>query len=69
MKHLFYQALYFTTDVNQQIPEQLYVAVAQVMTYVYNLNAVDKISSTPKAFPQVPPELTFDSTLEMFQIN
>ena len=56
------RALYFTTDVNQQIPEQLYVAVAQVIAYVYNLNAVDKISSTPeKPFPQVPPELTFDS--------
>jgi flagellar biosynthetic protein FlhB len=56
------RALYFTTDINQQIPEQLYVAVAQVIAYVYNLNAVDKISSTPeKPFPQVPPELTFDS--------
>ena len=55
------RALYFTTDINQ-IPEQLYVAVAQVIAYVYNLNAVDKFSSTPeKPFPQVPPELSFDS--------
>ena len=33
------RALYFTTDINSQIPEQLYKVVAEVIAYVFNLNA------------------------------
>lgn len=31
------RALFWTTDVGAEIPEQLYLAVAQVLTYVFNL--------------------------------
>jgi flagellar biosynthetic protein FlhB len=34
------RALYWTTDIGQEIPSQLYLAVAQVLTYVYRLRAV-----------------------------
>jgi flagellar biosynthetic protein FlhB len=33
------RALYWTTDVGKEIPAQLYLAVAQVLTYVYRLKA------------------------------
>jgi len=33
------RALYWTTDVGKEIPEQLYLAVAQVLTYVFRLKA------------------------------
>ncbi len=37
---LLARALYWTTDLNQEIPSQLYLAVAQVLTYVYRLKVV-----------------------------
>ena len=37
---LLARALYWTTDINQEIPAQLYLAVAQVLTYVYRLKTV-----------------------------
>jgi flagellar biosynthetic protein FlhB len=37
---LLARALYWTTDLNQEIPSQLYLAVAQVLTYVYRLKDV-----------------------------
>lgn len=36
---LLARALYWTTNINQEIPGPLYVAVAQVLTYVYRLKA------------------------------
>ena len=45
------RALYFTTEINQSIPEELYLAVAQIIAYVYNLNSVNKAgmqNSKPK---------------------
>ena len=36
---LLARALYWTTDVGDQIPSQLYLAVAQVLTYVFRLRA------------------------------
>lgn len=33
------RALYFTTDLEQQVPEELYHAVAQVIAYVFSLEA------------------------------
>lgn len=33
------RALYWTTDIGQEIPHQLYLAVAQVLTYVFRLKA------------------------------
>jgi flagellar biosynthetic protein FlhB len=37
---LLARALYWTTDLRQEIPAQLYLAVAQVLTYVYRLKLV-----------------------------
>jgi flagellar biosynthetic protein FlhB len=36
---LLARALYWTTNLGQEIPAQLYLAVAQVLTYVYRLKA------------------------------
>jgi flagellar biosynthetic protein FlhB len=36
---LLARALYWTTEVGQEIPSQLYLAVAQVLTYIYRLKA------------------------------
>jgi flagellar biosynthetic protein FlhB len=36
---LLARALYWTTNIGQEIPSQLYLAVAQVLTYVYRLKA------------------------------
>lgn len=50
------RALYHSTDIGQEIPEGLYVAVAQVLAYVYQLKAVQKNGgekpSQPK--PEIP---------------
>ncbi|MEO8224029.1 MAG: flagellar biosynthesis protein FlhB [Gammaproteobacteria bacterium] len=37
---LLARALYWTTDLGQEVPSQLYLAVAQVLTYVYRLKMV-----------------------------
>lgn len=36
------RALYHTTEVGEQIPEQLFTAVAQVLAYVYQLKRFEK---------------------------
>jgi flagellar biosynthetic protein FlhB len=36
------RALYFSTDLNQEIPRNLFLAVAQVMAYVFQLRQVPK---------------------------
>jgi flagellar biosynthetic protein FlhB len=36
---LLARALYWSTNLNQEVPGQLYLAVAQVLTYVYRLKA------------------------------
>ena len=50
---LLARAIFHTTKINQQVPEGLYVAVAQVLAYVYQLKASkrDRNISTP-----TPPE-------------
>ncbi len=56
------RALYFTTEVERPVPEALYHAVAQVIAYVYGLEASqpgrDQIQK-PK--PQVPADMQFDA--------
>lgn len=46
------RALYFTTEVEQQVPEDLYHAVAQVIAYVFSLEAASPMNS-PRSKPQV----------------
>jgi flagellar biosynthetic protein FlhB len=55
----FTRALYFTSDVGKEISPRLYVAVAQVLTYVYQLTGrvVPSTKSGPrKASANVPPK-------------
>jgi flagellar biosynthesis protein FlhB len=56
------RALYYTTELDQPIPEDLYVAVAQVIAYVYNLSSVrpgDEVATKPA--PKVPPNMRYDA--------
>ncbi len=50
---LLARALYWTTNLNQEIPGPLYVAVAQVLTYVYRLKAAVQTGSTLPERPDV----------------
>ncbi len=55
------RALYFSTDLNQEIPRNLFLAVAQVMAYVFQLRQVKKHGGArpkpPRDLP-VPDEYT-----------
>jgi flagellar biosynthetic protein FlhB len=59
------RALFFSTDLNQEIPEKLFVAVAQVLAYIYQLrNAVLNRTTlpTPPALPPVTDEYELKGT-------
>ena len=48
------RALYASTDLNQEIPAGLYIAVANILSYVYQLNALgagDEIPEEPTDLP------------------
>jgi flagellar biosynthetic protein FlhB len=55
------RALYYTTDLEKTIPEDLYVPVAQVIAYVFSLGSV-RPGVAPMAWPQpkVPEGMRFD---------
>ena len=62
---LLARALYFTTEINEEIPEGLYVAVAQILAYVYQLNAVTPGVPRPlQPSPEVPDDFRFDESGE-----
>ena len=62
---LLARALYFTTEINEEIPEGLYVAVAQILAYVYQLNAVTPGVPRPmQPNPEVPDDFRFDESGE-----
>ena len=54
------RAIYFTTEVERQVPEDLYHAVAQVIAYVFSLEAASPLNP-PRPRPQVtvPPRMLF----------
>lgn len=55
------RAIYYTTELNDEIPEPLYLAVAQVLSYVFALN--DEIynkSDLATPNPEVPSEYQYD---------
>ena len=56
------RALYFTTDLERPVPEDLYYAVAQVIAYIFNLASV-RPGAPPVQRPQpkVPPNMQFDT--------
>jgi flagellar biosynthetic protein FlhB len=55
------RAIYYSTEPDQEIPSKLFMAVAQVLAYVYQLKAYKKgKASRPKALKKnlpIPPEL------------
>ncbi|MGB0188051.1 MAG: flagellar biosynthesis protein FlhB [Aequoribacter sp.] len=56
------RALFFTTEINESVPESLYYAVAQVIAYIFNLNSVNAdglVHAAPTV--DVPEDLKFDS--------
>lgn len=56
------RALYFTTKEDQPIPEALYLAVAQVIAYVFSINEIRPGTEPPiKPTPKVPRSLMFNS--------
>ena len=54
------RAIYFTTQVNQQIPAPLYAAVAHVLTYILQLKAY---KSGMRAKPQLPDNLPIPESM------
>lgn len=61
---LLTRAVYFTTDLEEEIPAGLYMAVAQLLAYIYQLRARPVSASRSFNFDQrveVPPDLRFDA--------
>lgn len=57
------RALYFTTELDQAIPETLYFAVAQVIAYVFSLvNVRPGVAPMLRPRPKIPPSMQFDPT-------
>ena len=55
------RAIYFTTDIQQSVPEALYYAVAQVIAYVFGLNSLNSGKGVPqKPSPKVPEDMRYD---------
>ena len=54
------RALYFTTEINQSVPEALYHAVAQVIAYVFSPNG-QPVQSPTKPDPQVPAGMRYNA--------
>jgi flagellar biosynthetic protein FlhB len=55
------RAIYFTTELGHYIPQALFLAVAQVIAYVFGLEiAKEEGTSLRKPKPKVPKELWFD---------
>jgi len=56
------RALYFKTEVDHPVPESLYLAVAQVIAYVFSLADVRPgVAPMPKPQPKVPASMQFDA--------
>ena len=66
--HIFEQpqlarALFFTTEINQDIPRLLFEAVAEVIAYVFQLNEFNKNGrSMKKPSLKIPSEMSFDES-------
>jgi flagellar biosynthetic protein FlhB len=57
------RALYYNAEIGQEIPAGLYIAVAQLLAYVYQLRAVSTSDRKPPVLPQefpIPPDLRRD---------
>jgi len=49
------RALFRAVDLNEEVPARLYVAVAQVLTYVYQLKAAKRTGAEPPTPPSIDP--------------
>jgi flagellar biosynthetic protein FlhB len=49
------RALFRSVDLNREVPANLYVAVAQVLTYVYQLRAAQRAGGVPPTPPTIDP--------------
>ena len=60
------RALYFSTKLNKEIPRGLYVAVAQVLAYVFQLRDKKRYDHKPDILQNVPipPELVREAEEE-----
>ncbi len=51
------RAIYFSTEIGYEIPRGLYVAVAQVLAYIYQLknrNRIDDLEPSPEELFDLP---------------
>lgn len=56
------RSLYYTTDLEQAVPEPLYVPVAQVIAYVFSLASVKPgVAPMAKPVPTVPTDMRYDA--------
>ena len=56
------RALYFTTEIEHPVPEDLYYAVAQVIAYVFNLASITPgAAPVQRPKPTVPESMQFDT--------
>lgn len=59
------RAIYHTTEIDDEVPEALFAAIAQVLAYIYQLEQFRKgRSGRPKALPndlQIPDDFKYDS--------
>jgi flagellar biosynthetic protein FlhB len=54
------RAIYYTTEVENQVPEDLYHAVAQVIAYVFSLEGASPMNPPhPKPTVKVPRNMEF----------
>jgi flagellar biosynthetic protein FlhB len=56
------RALYFTTKLDQPVPETLYFAVAQVIAYVFSLAQIRPgVEPMARPYPKVPSSMLFNA--------
>ena len=61
------RSIFYTTEINQSVPESLYYAVAQVIAYIFNLNSFERgAQMAKKPNPKVPDDMRYnaDGSLE-----
>ena len=66
------RAIYFTTELEDEIPDTLYMAVAQVLAYVFQLKSYDKgdgVKPKPMADIDVPDDVSYNVDGEIIKPN
>src|SRR5690625_6787454 len=62
------RAVYYTTEIEQEIPAGLYMAVAQVLAYVFQLRSYRRGQGERPTYPRnitVPPDRSEEHTSEL----